>query len=160
MSDRETQRHSSIPPRQAPASAPTPGPSRSPGTADTAGPETQWQAMEREDGLYTVAQIAQQLGFGGGPNSMARQLTGKGRILVVKRGEQFLYPGFQFDWGSERVLPTVKDVVRMGRQAGWADERIALWFYTSNRCLSHKRPVDVRANEEELIALAGEEFGQ
>ncbi|MCQ1987380.1 hypothetical protein [Arthrobacter sp. zg-Y844] len=124
------------------------------------GPEAQWQSMEREDGLYTVAQIAQQLGFGGGPNSMARQLTGKGRILVVKRGEQFLYPGFQFDWNAERVLPTVKDVVRMGRQAGWPDERIALWFYTSHRRLSDKRPVDVRANEEELITLAGEEFGQ
>ncbi|MCC3301996.1 hypothetical protein [Arthrobacter sp. zg-Y895] len=158
MSDRETQRHSSLPPRQAPGSSPNLGSSRSPGTAETAGPEAQWQSMEREDGLYTVAQIAQQLGFGGGPNSMARQLTGKGRILVVKRGEQFLYPGFQFDWNSERVLPTVKDVVRMGRQAGWPDERIALWFYTSNGGL--KRPVDVRSNEEELITLAGEEFGQ
>ena len=115
--------------------------------------------MEREGGLYTVTQIAQQLGFGGGPNAMARQLTGKGRILAVHRGGHFLYPGFQFDWAGGRVLPTVKDVVRMGRYAGWPDEQIALWFYTPNRRLSNKRPVDVRDNEEQLMSLAEEDIG-
>ena len=115
--------------------------------------------MEREGGLFTVAEIAQRLGFGGGPNAMARQLTGKGRILAVQRGEHFLYPGFQFDPGG-RVIPAVKDVIRMGRYAGWPDEQIALWFYTPNRQLSGKRPVDVRDNEEQLLNVAEENISK
>ena len=110
--------------------------------------------MEREGGLFTVADLAMQLGFGGGSNSMARQLTGKGRVLAVQRNGHFLYPGFQFDAAGARVIPAVKDVIRMGRYAGWPDEQIALWFYTPNRKLSGKRPVDVRDNEEQLMNLA------
>ena len=116
--------------------------------------------MEHEDGLFSISEIAQQLGFGGGANSMARQLTGKGRILAVQRHGHFLYPGFQFDAAGARVIPAVKDVIRMGRYAGWPDEQIAMWFYTPNRRLSGKRPVDVRQDEEQLLGLAEENIGR
>lgn len=157
MSDRQPQRHSSSKPPAGPAPAAKGGAGK--GTAADRDAEKQWQAMERDDGLFTITQIAQRLGFGGGPNSMARQLTGKGRILAVQRGGHFLYPGFQFDPAGGRVIPAVKDVIRMGRYAGWSDEQIALWFYTPNRQLSGKRPVDVRDNEEKLLGAAEDNMG-
>ena len=158
MSDREPQRHSSQKTPGAPASPPR----RTTGKGGAGGRDTekQWQAMEKEGGLLTVSDLARQMGFGGGANAMARQLTGKGRILAVQRGGHFLYPGFQFDRGAGRVIPTVKDVIRMGRYAGWPDEQIALWFYTPHRQLSGKRPVDVRDNEEQLINLAEADIGK
>ena len=158
MSDRQPQRHSS---EKAP-NGPTPVPKRGAGkgTAAARDAEKQWQAMEREGGLFTVAEMAQRLGFGGGPNAMARQLTGKGRVLAVQRNGHFLYPGFQFDSAGPRVIPAVKDVIRMGRYAGWPDEQIALWFYTPNRQLSGKRPVDVRENEEQLLSVAEENISK
>lgn len=113
-----------------------------------------WSSMEREDGLYTILEAAQRLGFGYGPNLRASRLTGKGRVLAVKRGAQFLYPGFQFDVPGGRMIPPVKDVIRLGRWMGWTDEQIALWFYTPNSALQGKRPVDVRADEEKLISTA------
>lgn len=154
MSDRQPQRHSSAKAPAGPGQAAKRGTGKGPAAArDT---EKRWQVMEREGGLYTVAEMAQRLGFGGGPNAMARQLTGKGRVLAVQRGGHFLYPGFQFDPAGPRVIPAVKDVIRMGRYAGWPDEQIALWFYTPNPQLSGKRPVDVRDNEEKLLGVAEE----
>ena len=158
MNDRQPQRHSSE--KAVPGTAPAAkrGAGKNPAADREA--EKQWQVMEREGGLFTVAEIAQRLGFGGGPNAMARQLTGKGRVLAVKRGEHFLYPGFQFDSASARVIPAVKDVIRMGRYAGWPDEQIALWFFTPNRQLSGKRPVDVRTNEDQLLSVAEENIAK
>ena len=113
-----------------------------------------WTSMEREDGLYTILEAAQRLGFGYGPNLRASQLTGEERVLAVKRGGHFMYPGFQFDVPGGRVIPSVKDVIRRGRGMGWTDEQIALWFYTSNSALQGKRPVDIRDDEKKLISTA------
>ncbi|MDK1328114.1 hypothetical protein [Arthrobacter sp. zg-Y1143] len=158
MSDRQPQRHSS---EKAPAgSAPAAKRGAEKAPAADRDAEKQWQVMERDGGLFTISQIAQRLGFGGGQNAMARQLTGKGRILAVQRGGHFLYPGFQFEPAGGRVIPAVKDVIRMGRYAGWPDEQIALWFYTPNRQLSGKRPVDVRENEEQLLRVAEENISK
>lgn len=109
--------------------------------------------MEK-DGLYTITEAARRLGFGYGPNARAGRLTGKGKVLAVKRGQHFLYPGFQFDEPGGRMRPAVKDVIRLGRWAGWTDEQLALWFYAPNRALRGKRPVDVRDDEEQLISTA------
>ncbi|MCC3270754.1 hypothetical protein MUG94_02290 [Arthrobacter gengyunqii] len=143
MSDRDThQRHSSHPT----------GAIRSIPSGKNA--DALWRAMEREHGLYTITEAAQRLGFGYGPNLRAGRLTGKARVLAVHRGNTFLYPGFQFDEPGGRTIPTVKDVVRRGRWAGWTDEQVALWFYSPNRSLQGKRPVDVRDDEEKLISTA------
>ena len=143
MSDREThQRHTS----QSTGSGPA-GPS----FKDA---EALWRTMAQEHGLYTITEAAHRLGFGHGHNLRATRLTGKGRVLAVRRGDTFRYPGFQFDEPSGRALPAVKDVVRRGRWAGWTDEQVALWFYAPNRLLQGKRPVDVRGDEEKLISTA------
>ncbi|MET4061951.1 hypothetical protein ABIB35_003529 [Arthrobacter sp. UYP6] len=148
MSDRDThQRHSSHPT----------GAIRSIPTGKNA--EALWRAMQREHGLYTISEAAARLGFGYGPNLRAGRLTGKGRVLAVQRNGTFLYPGFQFDEPGGRTVPAVKDVVRMGRWAGWKDEQVALWFYTPNRSLQGKRPVDVRDDEEKLISTAEKDMG-
>ena len=143
MTDREThQRHSS---------QPTGAIRRIPSGKKA---DALFSAMEREDGLYTILEAAQRLGFGYGPNLRASRLTGKGRVLAVKRGDAFLYPGFQFDVPGGRMVPAVKDVIRLGRWMGWTDEQVALWFYTPNNLLQGKRPVDVRTDEEKLISAA------
>lgn len=143
MTDREThQRHSSHPT----------GALRSLPTGKKA--DALWSAMQQEHGLYPILEAAQRLGFGYGPNLRASRLTGKGKVLAVRRGQAFLYPGFQFDEPGGRVIPAVKDVIRLGRWMNWPDEQIALWFYSPNRSLQGKRPVDVRDDEEKLIAAA------
>lgn len=114
--------------------------------------------MEK-DGLYTITEAALRLGFGYGPNARASRLTGKGKVLAVKRGDKFLYPAFQFDEPGGRLLPAVKDVIRLGRSAGWTDEQVALWFYATNRSLRGKRPVEVRDDEEQLIGTAQKDMG-
>lgn len=148
MTDREThQRHSSRPAGPVPA---VPSGKRA---------DAVWSAMEREHGLYTILEAAQRLGFGYGPNLRASRLTGKGRVLAVRRGQAFLYPGFQFDQPGGRMLPAVKDVIRLGRMMGWTDEQVALWFYTPNSVLQGKRPVDVRDDEAKLISTAEKDIG-
>lgn len=148
MTDREThQRHTSQPTDAVP-----PVPSGKQATA-------LWSAMEQEDGLYTILEAARRLGFGSGPNLRASRLTGEGRVLAVKRGDTFLYPGFQFDVPGGRMIPAVKDVIRLGRWMGWTDEQVALWFYTPNRSLRGRRPVDVRDDEEKLISTAEKDIG-
>lgn len=148
MSDRDThQRHSSQPTGAIPS------------IPSGKNAEALWRAMRQEHGLYTISEAAERLGFGYGPNLRAGRLTGKGRVLAVQRGGTFLYPGFQFDEPGGRTIPAVKDVIRMGRWAGWKDEQVALWFYSPNPSLQGKRPVDVRDDEESLISTAEKDMG-
>ncbi|MBF4993467.1 hypothetical protein ITX31_04980 [Arthrobacter gandavensis] len=113
--------------------------------------------VRREFGLYTAGELAARLDFGGPANPRARNLTGKAPVLALVE-EGVLYPGFQFDEKRNRVLPAVKDIVRMARLAGWRDEDLVTWFFRPNPLLSGKRPVDFREDEERLLPAAEKDF--
>lgn len=113
-----------------------------------------WAAIRQEFGMYTISELASLLHFGGPENLRAAHLTGKARVLAVARQGTFLYPGFQFDEARTRMVPAVKDIVRMGRLQGWRDEDLLRWFCRPNPQLSGRRPVDVLQDEELLLPAA------
>ena len=113
-----------------------------------------WGAVRQEFGMYTISELADRLDFGGQDNLRANLLTGKARVLAVQDKGTFLYPGFQFDEVRTRILPSVKDIIRLGRLNGWLDEELLRWFSRPNPLLSGKRPVDVLQNEELLLPAA------
>jgi len=119
-----------------------------------------WDPVRREFGLYTVSELAERLDFGGQENLRARHLTGKARVLAVADNGSILYPGFQFDETRTRMVPAVKDVIRLGRLAGWRDEELIQWFCRPNPLLSGKRPVDVLQDEEHLLPAAEKDLSR
>lgn len=119
-----------------------------------------WQAVGREFGLYTIAELAVRMQFGSPENLRARNLTGDARVLAVPDGDRYLYPGFQFDEDAARMVPVVQDVVRQGRTSGWTDEELVLWFCRPNKALSGRRPVDALNDAQRLRGAAGEDFRQ
>ena len=121
-------------------------------------PGERWRSIGREFGLYTVSELAERLRFGAPDNLRAKQLTGKARVLAVADQGTFLYPGFQFDEAGARMNPVVRDIVRQGRESGWTDEELVLWFCRPSKVLKGKRPVDVLGDEERILRAAEEEF--
>ncbi|MER2135748.1 MAG: hypothetical protein ABS910_13820 [Arthrobacter sp.] len=110
--------------------------------------------------MYTISELAELLHFGGQDNLRAGHLTGKARVLAVADGGTFLYPGFQFDETRARMVPAVKDIIRLGRLGGWRDEELLQWFCRPNPLLSGKRPVDVLQDEELLLPAAEKDLSR
>ena len=110
--------------------------------------------------MYTIGELADRLDFGGQDNLRANLLTGKARVLAVQDKGTFLYPGFQFDEVRTRILPSVKDIIRLGRLNGWRDEELLRWFSRPNPLLSGKRPVDVLQDEELILPAAEKDLSR
>ncbi|MFZ3417064.1 hypothetical protein [Arthrobacter sp. 3Tela_A] len=107
--------------------------------------------------MYTISELADQLDFGGQDNLRAGHLTGKARVLAVADNGTFLYPGFQT---RTRMVPAVKDIIRLGRLGGWRDEELLQWFCRPNPLLSGKRPVDVLQDEELILPAAEKDLSR
>lgn len=119
-----------------------------------------WGPVRQEFGMYTISELADRLDFGGQDNLRAGHLTGKARVLAVADKGTFLYPGFQFDETRTRMVPSVKDIIRLGRLSGWRDEELLQWFCRQNPLLSGKRPVDVLQDEELLLPAAEKDLSR
>lgn len=134
----------------------TPQPASRPGSKGARGAAAAdpWERVRREFGLYTASELAERLDFGGTDNARARHLTGKAPVLAIVETGSVLYPGFQFDEKRTRMLPAVKDTIRLGRLSGRRDEELVRWFFRPNPLLSGKRPVDLREDEEQLLPAA------
>lgn len=139
-----------------PEPAPRPG---SKGATDAAAAVPREQ-VRREFGLYTAAELAGRLNFGGTENARAKNLTGKAPVLALTDGGGVLYPGFQFDEKRARILPAVKDIIRLGRSAGWRDEDLVSWFFRANPLLDGRRPVDLREDEETVLPAAEKDLAR
>lgn len=87
-----------------------------------------WESIEHEFGLLTEV-----------PKPAITDIC---ETIALKRGNTFVYPGFQFDPASGRVRQVVPALKAMARRAGWDEEDLVLWLCTPSRYFSDERPVD------------------
>jgi hypothetical protein len=88
-----------------------------------------------------------------GINNTASRLRRRGELLGAWNGREFLYPTFQFQTDTGRLMPEMKallDILPKDR-SGW---RQALWLFQRHGQLEGKRPADVFQKDPEAVIKA------
>jgi hypothetical protein len=89
-------------------------------------------------------------------SGFAKDLRDAGRILGVRRGNEWLYPRFQFDHTQRPVRPFVQMKAVLAAlpedKRGW--DRLQ-WFLESNTLLNERTPLEVwRADRDQVVESA------
>ncbi len=114
--------------------------------------------MEAEFGLLKGTQVAELLGSRTPNRNVASQYRIEGRIIGVKRGRAYVYPGFQFDADTASVKPVIRKLSALARANQWSDESLALWMCSLTGYLDDMRPVDRLAYADDVLAAARAKF--
>lgn len=135
----------------APAMASAPAPVSPPMARAAQATENAWRRIDAEFGLLTSTEAAERMGYG--PNrSWASTRRREGRLLGVRRGGAYRYPGFQLD---ADVLPAVAEIISFARSVEWSDESVVLWLCAPSGWLpDDDRPVDHLHTDPELVIRA------
>ncbi|MGC0251230.1 hypothetical protein [Pseudactinotalea sp. Z1748] len=117
--------------------------------------ENAWRDIEIEFGMLTSTEVAQRLGYG--PNrTWASNQRKAGRLVGVRRGGRYLYPGFQIAQG--RVVPAMAGLLELAEEHTWSSESLVLWLCSpSGRFAEGQRPVDVLHGDAEAVLVAAGE---
>ncbi|HEX2247808.1 MAG TPA: hypothetical protein VHH13_09690, partial [Arthrobacter sp.] len=113
--------------------------------------ENLWRAIRDEWGLLSSSDVAHLLGAKTANRSYASDQRKAGRILGVKRGQAYAYPGFQFDHRAGKVLPVVPRLIAEARAIGLDDEDLVFWLCTQSGYFGGVRPVDRLGDQDDLI---------
>ena len=113
--------------------------------------ENLWRAISDEWGLLSSSDVATLLGANSATPSYASEQRKAGRLLGVKRGQAYAYPGFQFDRKAREVLPAVPRLIAEARAMGMDDEDLIFWLCTRSRYFGGDRPVDHLGDQEDLL---------
>ncbi len=115
--------------------------------------QNRWQQVEEEFGLLSSGEVAARQGSAN--RQLAYDQRRTGRLLGIRRGARWVYPGFQFDAdGQPRMV--VAEVARLGSSAGWTAADVLLWFTTPTTYLpDDKRPVDLLDSDPDLVVAGG-----
>lgn len=119
--------------------------------------ENAWRAMEREFGLLSGHEIAEQQGSKAG-TSLARDWRRKGKLLGIQRRNKIMYPGFQFNDTAE-VYPVIVSALARAHELGVDDESLARWFCNPSATLNGLRPADVMEDQERIMVAFEAGFG-
>ena len=112
-----------------------------------------WRRLEEEFGLLTNGEVIEMLGVtSAGPSWVAAQRKAR-KIIGVRRGNSYLYPGFQFD--HETVLPVIAPLLELAHANGWSSDDLTLWtFGPTTSFVQEDRPVDHLRETEAVLAAA------
>lgn len=115
--------------------------------------ENAWRRIEHGYGLYTSSQIAKLLGYGGN-RTWANAQRSAGRLLGVRRGGAYRYPGFQVSPGG-KLAPVMADLLSLARQHDWSDESLVLWLSSpSEHMPADRHPADLLHEDPGLVLQA------
>ncbi|WP_448072272.1 hypothetical protein [Georgenia yuyongxinii] len=113
--------------------------------------ENAWREIEHEFGLLTSSKAAERMGYSGNRTWASAQRRA-GRLLGVRRGGAYRYPGFQLD---PEVAPFVSELVAVAREHDWSDESVVLWLCSPSAWIpGDRRPVDLLRAEPHLVLTA------
>lgn len=114
--------------------------------------------MEQEFGLITGAQVAALSGSSQRRGGFASYRRKAGKLLGVKRGNAYLYPGFQFD-ANGHVLDSVSAAIAVASELGVGEDSLAQWFCLRSATLGGSRPVDVIGDPGRVVSALRQRFG-
>lgn len=115
--------------------------------------ENVWRQIEEEFGLHTSTQAAERMGYGSNRTWASVQRTG-GKLLGIRRGGAYRYPGFQLD---PDVLPLIGELIAIARQYDWAAESVVLWLCSPSDWMPEgRRPVEFLRAEPATVRVAAE----
>ena len=100
--------------------------------------ENAWRRLEHRFGLHSSSEIAKLLGYEGN-RTWANGQRAVGRLLGVRRGSGYRYPGFQVS-PEGTLAAVVKDLLHLARERGWSDGSLALWLASPSGSMSDDRP--------------------
>jgi len=120
--------------------------------------EVAWHGMAQEFGLLDGTQVAILLGGAGDIDGLPSSVT-RG-ILAVERGDEIVYPGFQFDRDARTVLPVMEPLLALAEANGWRFGDVALWLISPSTSFDMEdRPVDHLISEPSaVLASARDSF--
>ncbi|OMH26002.1 hypothetical protein BKD30_05360 [Tersicoccus phoenicis] len=121
--------------------------------------ELAWRSIEAEFGLLSPAETSRLLGSRGRPGAMANERRLSGRLMAVLHGNQYQYPGFQFDRASGRTRPGISQLIAAARSVDTPDEDLILWLCAPSGQLGARRPVDLLNEPEVVVAAVADHFG-
>ncbi|WGW12946.1 hypothetical protein LWF01_04005 [Saxibacter everestensis] len=117
--------------------------------------ENAFDKINREFGLLTSAQVAEQVGTKSVNRQWASEQRRLGKLLGFRRGRRdYLYPGYQFD-DRGGVRDIVLKVAEIANEAGAHESDVVLWFVSKSRWFPNDgRPVDHLDSVPELVVEA------
>lgn len=111
-------------------------------------------SIEIEVSLLTGTQVAQLLNSGSKSAAVRSvdYMRARGELLHVRRLNEYVYPGFQFDRAIRQVKPFVKTLLQLAIINGWEPEDVVLWLCSPTTYFEDgSRPVDHLDAEPELV---------
>jgi hypothetical protein len=116
-----------------------------------------WRRLETEFGLLTGREVAEILGAGPCNRGYAAAKRTARKVIGVRRGNAYLYPGFQFEHGA--ILAVMPPLIQLSDANGWSLENLTAWMLSpSTSFRAEDRPVDHLQEPEAVLAAAKNAF--
>lgn len=114
--------------------------------------------IEREFGLLTSAEAGHRMGSRSSAlRNAATSARRDGRLVALRRGSYWLFPGFQFD--AEGVRPVITDLLALAEKHGRSETGLIQWLCSPTTYLGGARPVDVLDDPDRVLEVASQAFG-
>lgn len=121
--------------------------------------ENTWLKINEEFGLLSSLEVSELVGSKSPNRSYASEQRSKGRLLAVKRLNEFRYPGFQFDRTERTILPIMAELLSIAKKAGRSETSLSLWMVSPSGYLDGERPVDQLSHTDKVLYAAEQSFG-
>lgn len=119
--------------------------------------ENAWRRMEDEFGLLTSQEVAEIVGSNTkGRSTYAHDNRKAGKLIGIERLNRILYPRFQFDRTSGKILPVMERLVRVIREFSRTEGDLAQWMCIPSGYLDGERPVDLLSKDDDQVVAAAE----
>lgn len=101
-----------------------------------------WKRVEAEYGMLNSTEVARLIGSEKSGRSLAADRRSAGKLIGIKRGNKYVYPGLQFDHLAGKVHPAIPGLLKKAREVGWGEEALIFWLVTPSGYFDGDRPVD------------------
>lgn len=116
------------------------------------------EALAAEFGLLTSAEAGERMGSRAvAKRNAAAAARSEGRLVALKHGRYFLYPGFQFD--EQGIRPVIAELKAVADEYGWDEASLIAWIMSPTTYLGGKRPVDVLDDRDLVVKTARDDMG-